>query len=107
MHANDEALGAPHDDDALAALALVLATALEKRDATLLVVHLAAGEGVLGARNGEARAHDRIEALATQQRRQLHSFFPQDLVSGGGGPGRAIEADDRGVLHVRKKKRAR
>jgi hypothetical protein len=87
VDANDEALGAPHHDDTLAALAIFFATSLDEWHGAFLIVDLTASERILGACDGEAGAHDRVEACPAEKSGQLDSLLLQNLISGRRGPG--------------------
>lgn len=98
MHADDDRLRGAHDDDALRALALLLAAALQVRDAAVVVVHLAARERVLLPGDVEAGRGDRRQILPLQERRQLLRLVDLHLVQVGRGPLRAVVPVDRRVL---------
>jgi hypothetical protein len=67
VHTNDKGLSGAHDDDALAALPILLAAALQVCGGAVLVVDLAAREGVLLAGHHEASAANAVEGRAGQQ----------------------------------------
>lgn len=103
MDANDEAGVAPHDNDPLGGLALVLASSLQERHAAVLVVDLAARVGVAGAGNGEARGGDRVERGAAEEVGQLCGLVGLHIVLGRVRPEGAVQADNCGVLGAQRK----
>lgn len=79
MNANNEGLAGAHDDDALGALAVFLAAALEEGSTALVIINLAARKGVPLARNEEAGGGDGAEVVAREERGHLSGLLVKHL----------------------------